>query len=104
MSKTLQDLKIEIKVIRKTQTEGILEKKIWVSEQKLYTQASLIEYKRWKRESQALKIQLKNRLKNMVKENGKSNIFLTQNIQIICKTIKRLNIRLGLAQKFKEKI
>lgn len=49
MNKTVEDLKMEIEEIKKTQTEGILE-----IEQ---TQAKPTEYKRWKRESQTYKIQ-----------------------------------------------
>lgn len=42
MSKTVQDLKMKIDT--------------YIREQKLQTQASPIEYRRWKRESQVLKI------------------------------------------------
>ena len=55
MNKTIQDLKIEIEAIKKTQTEGILEKENLFKKTGTKMQALLTECKTWKRESQASK-------------------------------------------------
>jgi hypothetical protein len=46
-------LKVEIKVIKKTQTEGTLDMETQGREQEQQLQVSPTEYRRWKRESQA---------------------------------------------------
>ena len=56
MTKAIKELKMEIEAIKKTQTERILEKRAEEYKQELQIQASPKEYKRWKKESQALKI------------------------------------------------
>lgn len=57
MNKTVQQLNVEIESTKKTQIEESIE--IQELEQVPQRQASLTEYKKWKRESQALKIQQK---------------------------------------------
>ena len=56
-----------------------------------------MEYKRWKRESQAYKIE---EIKTSVKENVKSKTFLTQNIQEIWSTMKRQNLRIRIEEEY----
>lgn len=46
---TIQNLKINIEAIKKTQMRNYIHGKIWVSVQILQTQVSLTEYKKWKR-------------------------------------------------------
>ena len=55
MRETIQDLKTELETIKKTQAEGIIETEI-MRKRSRTTNASM-ECKKWKRESQALKIQ-----------------------------------------------
>ena len=50
INKTIQDLKMEIEAIKKTQTEEFWKWKIQVNKQELQMQASPTEYKRWKRD------------------------------------------------------
>lgn len=57
MNETVQQLNVEIESTKKTQIEESIE--IQELEQVPQRQASLTEYKKWKRESQALKIQQK---------------------------------------------
>ena len=56
MNKTVQELKMELKTIKKAQTKQIRRWKTKERGQKLQTQASSTEYKRGKRESHAQKI------------------------------------------------
>ena len=89
----VQDLKTEIEVIKKTQTEGILDvenlgkltrttetsitKRVQETEERISVTEDTIEEK-----------------DSLVEENIKSNKFLTQNIQKIWDTMKRQNLRL----------
>ena len=52
MNKTVQELKMKIEAIKKTQTKGILEMENLIRVQELQMQASPTEYKRCKKESQ----------------------------------------------------
>lgn len=55
--KTVPNLYMNIKVIKSTQTERILEMKDLGIQTKLQKQALLTQHKRWKIDSKALKIQ-----------------------------------------------
>ena len=60
MNKTIQDLKMEIEAVKKTQSEGVVEmehlgKRLETADTPTEL-ASQTEYKRWKREYQVLKI------------------------------------------------
>jgi hypothetical protein len=53
ISKTVQDLKMEIETIKKTQTEGILEMKNLGKRTGTTNGSITTEYKRWERECNA---------------------------------------------------
>ena len=85
-------MKTEIKAIKKTQTEGILEmenlgKRMGTTETSTTNRIQEMDKKISGVEDTIEKID------SSVKENGKSNKFLTQNIQEIWDTIKRPNLR-----------
>jgi hypothetical protein len=56
LKKTIQDLKMEIEIIKKSQRETVLQKENLKSRSGEIMQMSLIEYKRRKEESQDQKI------------------------------------------------
>jgi hypothetical protein len=56
LNKTIQDLKMEVETIKKTQRETTLEIETLGKESETIDGASATEYKRWKRESQVQKI------------------------------------------------
>jgi hypothetical protein len=55
LNKTIQDLKMEVETIKKTQSETTLEIET-LGKLEPQMRASATEYKRWKRESQVQKI------------------------------------------------
>ena len=56
MNKTILDLKREVDIIKKTQSEAKLEMETLERNLEPQMRASATEYKRWKRESQVQKI------------------------------------------------
>jgi hypothetical protein len=56
LNKTIQDIKREVDIIKKTQSEATLEIETVGKKSGTIDQTSAIEYKRWKRESQVQKI------------------------------------------------
>lgn len=55
MNNTIQDLKVKIEPIKKTQNRRILEMKILGIQMRMLRQASPTQYKKCKKESKALK-------------------------------------------------
>jgi hypothetical protein len=81
-SKTAQDLKMEIKIIKKTQTEGILEMEN-LSNQTGTTDTNISNQIQEMEEPHALKVTIKEIDNFGQKQNVKSKNFLTENNQKI---------------------
>ena len=90
---TVQDLKIEMEAMKKTQTEGPLDmenlgKRTGTTETSITNRKQDIEERISSAEDTIEKINA------LIKENSKSNKFSSQNIQEIWNTIKRPNLRI----------
>ena len=91
MKQIVQDLKTEIEAIKKTQTKGILDKEN-LSKRMGTTEAS-INNRIHEMEERISGIEdTTEEINSLVKENIKSNKFLTQNIQDIWNTMKRSSL------------
>ena len=92
MKKTVQDMKVKIEAIKKTQTEGILERENlekWTRTIDIKNSKTI--YRMEERISG-----VKDKIEEIdisVKVSVKSKKFLTQNIQEFWDTMKRLNLR-----------
>lgn len=84
---------MKIESIKKTQTERNLKGKnsgTWTGT----SEASVIGYKRWKKESQSWKTYVIEEMGILIKENVKSKKLSAQNIQETWDTVKRPNLRI----------
>jgi hypothetical protein len=94
INQTVQDKKMEIEAIKKTQTEGILEMENlgnWIGTTGVSITNRTQEME--ERISGVVKDKVEE-IDTLVKENIKSKTFLTQNIQEICDDMKWPNVRI----------
>jgi hypothetical protein len=93
ISKTMQDLKVEIEAIKKTQTEEILEMED-LGKRTETTDASITNKIKEMEKIISYVEDTIEEFDTSVKENVNSKKFLTQNIQEICHTMRRPNLRI----------
>ena len=98
---TLQDLKNEMEVMKKTETKGRLDmenlgKQTGTTEINITNNIQEIEERISETKDTIEDIN------SLIKENNESNKFLTQNIQEICDTMKRPNLRIIWIEEGKE--